>query len=181
MLDGFGAYPAVIQRELDRYLPFLATTKVLIAAVRAGMGREVAHEVIRSTPSRSPWRCGSAAPNRTCSTGSRPTRGCRWTGGLDAALADKQSFTGAAGAQVDAVAAAVEALVRDNPEAAKYVPGTSSLQPGALRPPDPRDTSGRAVVDGGEGREIDQPSDEVVVIETAVNLSDSPPRNATRP
>src|SRR6201987_5736533 len=47
VLDEFGAYPAVIQRELDRYLPFLATTKVLIAAVRAGMGREAAHEVIK--------------------------------------------------------------------------------------------------------------------------------------
>ena len=47
VLDEFGAYPAVIQRELDRYLPFLATTKVLIAAVRAGMGRESAHHVIR--------------------------------------------------------------------------------------------------------------------------------------
>ena len=47
MLDEFGAYPAVIERELDRYLPFLATTKVLIAAVRAGMGREAAHEVIK--------------------------------------------------------------------------------------------------------------------------------------
>lgn len=40
VLDEFGAYPAVIGRELDRYLPFLATTKVLMAAVRAGMGRE---------------------------------------------------------------------------------------------------------------------------------------------
>ncbi len=47
VLAGFGAYPAVVQRELDRYLPFLATTKVLMAAVRAGMGREVAHEVIK--------------------------------------------------------------------------------------------------------------------------------------
>jgi hypothetical protein len=47
VLDEFGAYPAVIGRELDRYLPFLATTKVLIAAVRAGMGREAAHHVIR--------------------------------------------------------------------------------------------------------------------------------------
>src|SRR5258705_10749733 len=47
VLDEFGAYPGVIQRELDRYLPFLATTKVLIAAVRAGMGREAAHEVIK--------------------------------------------------------------------------------------------------------------------------------------
>lgn len=36
VLDEFGAYPAVIGRELDRYLPFLATTKVLMAAVRAG-------------------------------------------------------------------------------------------------------------------------------------------------
>ena len=47
VLDEFGAFPAVIQRELDRYLPFLATTKVLIAAVRAGVGREAAHEAIK--------------------------------------------------------------------------------------------------------------------------------------
>ena len=47
VLDGFGAYPAVIERELRRYLPFLATTKVLMAAVRSGVGREVAHEVIK--------------------------------------------------------------------------------------------------------------------------------------
>src|SRR5690606_1212589 len=43
VLEGFGAYPAVIQRELDRYLPFLATTEVLVAAVRRGVGREQAH------------------------------------------------------------------------------------------------------------------------------------------
>ena len=47
VLDEFGAFPAVIQRELDRYLPFLATTKVLMAAVRAGVGREVAHDAIK--------------------------------------------------------------------------------------------------------------------------------------
>jgi adenylosuccinate lyase len=47
VLDEFGAYPAVIQRELDRYLPFLATTKVLMAAVRRGVGRETAHEAIK--------------------------------------------------------------------------------------------------------------------------------------
>src|SRR6185503_13520405 len=47
VLDEFGTFPAVIQRELDRYLPFLATTKVLIAAVRAGVGREAAHEAIK--------------------------------------------------------------------------------------------------------------------------------------
>ena len=47
VLDELGAYPAVIARELDRYLPFLATTAVLMAAVRAGVGRETAHEVIK--------------------------------------------------------------------------------------------------------------------------------------
>src|SRR5215213_2455206 len=47
VLGEFGAYPAVIERELRRYLPFLATTKVLMAAVRRGVGREVAHEVIK--------------------------------------------------------------------------------------------------------------------------------------
>src|SRR6201999_3317524 len=48
VLDDFGAYPAVIARELDRYLPFLATTRVLMAAVRGGVGRETAHEVIKA-------------------------------------------------------------------------------------------------------------------------------------
>lgn len=47
VLGGFGAYPAVIERELRRYLPFLATTKVLMASVRAGVGRETAHEAIK--------------------------------------------------------------------------------------------------------------------------------------
>ncbi|MDQ1665533.1 MAG: adenylosuccinate lyase, partial [Actinomycetota bacterium] len=47
VLDDFGAYPAVARRELDRYLPFLATTKVLMAAVRNGVGREQAHEAIK--------------------------------------------------------------------------------------------------------------------------------------
>ncbi len=47
VLDDFGAYPAVIDRELDRYLPFLSTTRLLMAAVQAGSGREEAHEVLK--------------------------------------------------------------------------------------------------------------------------------------
>lgn len=47
VLQEFGAFPAVIERELQRYLPFLATTKILMAAVRKGVGRETAHEVIK--------------------------------------------------------------------------------------------------------------------------------------
>jgi adenylosuccinate lyase len=47
VLSEVGVYPAVIAGELERYLPFLATTKMLMAAVRGGMGREEAHEVIK--------------------------------------------------------------------------------------------------------------------------------------
>ena len=47
VLNEFGAFPAVIDAELERYLPFLATTKILMASVKAGVGREVAHEAIK--------------------------------------------------------------------------------------------------------------------------------------
>ena len=47
VLDEFGAFPAVIERELEHYLPFLSTTKMLMRAVRNGVGRETAHEVIK--------------------------------------------------------------------------------------------------------------------------------------
>jgi adenylosuccinate lyase len=42
---------------------------------------------------------------------------------LDAALSDKQAFTGAAGDQVDRVVDAVDELVGSYPEAAKYTSG----------------------------------------------------------
>ncbi len=47
VLDEVGFYPAVIEAELEANLPFLSTTSLLVAAVRAGMGREEAHEAIR--------------------------------------------------------------------------------------------------------------------------------------
>lgn len=47
VLDGFGSYRNVIDRELERYLPFLATTRLLVAAIKAGAGREEAHEIIK--------------------------------------------------------------------------------------------------------------------------------------
>ena len=47
VLDGFGSYSNAINRELERYLPFLATTRLLMASVKAGAGREEAHEIIK--------------------------------------------------------------------------------------------------------------------------------------
>ena len=124
VLTEFGAYPAVIQRELDRYLPFLATTKVLIAAVRAGMGREAAHEVIKehAVAVALAMRERGAEPDLLDRLAADPRLPLD-RAALDAALADRQSFTGAAGAQVDAVVAAVDELVGNYPHAAAYTPG----------------------------------------------------------
>ncbi len=47
VLNDMGAYPAVISKEVDRYLPFLATTQILMLALEHGLGREVAHEAIK--------------------------------------------------------------------------------------------------------------------------------------
>ncbi len=124
VLDEFGAYPAVIQRELDRYLPFLATTRILIAAVRAGVGRETAHEVIKehAVAVALDMRERGLEPDLLDRLAADPRLPLD-RAALEAALADKQAFTGAAGAQVDGVVAAVDELVSRYPEAAKYTSG----------------------------------------------------------
>lgn len=124
ILDEFGAFPAVIQRELERYLPFLATTKVLMAAVRNGVGREVAHEAIKEAA------VGTALAMR---------RGQKENDVFARLAADKRlgltqaqlaslvaapiEFTGAAVAQVQAVVRKVEAVTARFPKEAAYRPG----------------------------------------------------------
>ena len=124
VLEEFGAYPAVIGRELDRYLPFLATTRILIAAVKAGMGREAAHRLIseHAVAVALAMRERGAEPDLLDRLAADPRLPLD-SAALDAVLADRQAFIGAAGDQVDAVAAAVDDLVSRYPEAAKYTPG----------------------------------------------------------
>ncbi|EIU06422.1 adenylosuccinate lyase [Mycobacteroides abscessus 5S-0422] len=124
VLDEFGAYPAVIDRELRRYLPFLATTKVLMAAVRAGVGREEAHEVIKehAVATALAMREKGAEPN-LLGLLAEDARLPLDADALEAALADRVSFTGAAADQVDRVVAEVEALAAEYPDAAVYSPG----------------------------------------------------------
>ena len=124
VLDEFGAFPAVIQRELDRYLPFLATTKVLMAAVRAGVGREAAHEAIKEAAVTTALglRAGQEHNDLLERLAGDPRLGLD-RGTLDGVLADPLEFTGAARAQVAAVVARVDAVVEADPAAASYSPG----------------------------------------------------------
>jgi adenylosuccinate lyase len=47
ILTEFGVFEENINKELSEQLPFLATTQILMACVKAGMGREIAHEMIK--------------------------------------------------------------------------------------------------------------------------------------
>ena len=127
VLDEFGAFPAVIQRELDRYLPFLATTKVLMAAVRAGVGREAAHEAIKE------HAVAVALEMRQGRARQRPLRPAR----RRPAARARPGRHRRAGARADrvhrrrplpdpAVVRRVEEVVARHPDAAAYTPAPSS-------------------------------------------------------
>jgi len=119
VLDELGAYPAVIARELDRYLPFLATTAVLMAAVRAGVGRETAHEVIKehAVAVALAMREKGQAENDLLARLAADERLPAFT------LPDPLAFSGAARGQVAAVIRRVDAIVAQHPDAAAYTPG----------------------------------------------------------
>jgi adenylosuccinate lyase len=124
VLDGFGAFPAVIARELDRYLPFLATTKVLMAAVRAGVGREAAHEVIKehAVAVGLAMREAGAERNDLVDRLAADPRLPLDRAALDALLADRVSFTGMAGAQVADVVERVAKVIDRFGPATAYTP-----------------------------------------------------------
>jgi adenylosuccinate lyase len=124
VLDEFGAYPAVIGRELDRFLPFLATTKVLVAAVRKGVGREVAHEVIKehAVGMALAMREKGAAVNDLFDRLAADERLKLSRAEIDTLVADRAAFVGAAPAQVRAVAGRVAEIIARHPSAAAYAP-----------------------------------------------------------
>ncbi len=122
VLGGFGAYPAVIERELRRYLPFLATTKVLMAAVRAGVGREVAHEVIKehAVAVALDMRERGSEGNDLIDRLAADERLGLDVGALESALGDPITFVGNAQAQVASFVAEVAAVVERHPDAVSY-------------------------------------------------------------
>ena len=124
VLDEFGAYPAVIARELDRYLPFLTTTKILVAAARRGVGREVAHEVIKehAVAVALAMREKGAPENDLFDRLAADGRLQLGRAEIDALVADRAAFVGAAPAQVRAVADRVAAIAAEHPAAAGYRP-----------------------------------------------------------
>jgi len=123
VLDGFGAFDAVIDAELERYLPFLATTKVLMASVRAGKGRESAHEAIKEHAVSAALKMREGEQVDLLALLAVDERIGLDEQTIRSVVADPLDFSGAATVQVRMIAEKVEAVTSRYPEAAGYQPG----------------------------------------------------------
>lgn len=124
VLDEFRAFPVVIDRELQRHLPYLATTALLMEAVRSGVGRETAHARIKehALASAQAMRSGETdTSDLFARVSDDPVLGL--DPGRVAAIAEEPSlFIGRATEQVGTFVTRVAELVASHPEAAEYQP-----------------------------------------------------------
>jgi adenylosuccinate lyase len=122
VLSEFGAFPAVIAAELDRYLPFLATTKILMACVKNGVGREVAHEVIKEHAVKAALLMREGKANTLLDALAADDRLPLDRKALDALISQPIEFTGDARQQIARVVDRIDAITSAHPAAAQYKP-----------------------------------------------------------
>jgi len=124
VLDEFGAFPAVIAAELERYLPFLATTKILMAAVKAGVGREVAHEIIKEHAVKAALGMREGKANTLLDDLASDKGLPLDRAELDTLISTPLEFTGDARQQVARVVNRIDAITSAHPAAVQYKPGS---------------------------------------------------------
>jgi adenylosuccinate lyase len=120
VLDEFGTFPALINAELERQLPFLATTKILMAAVKAGIGREVAHEVIKEHSVKATIAIREGKANTFFDELAADSRIPLDRPALDQLIGEPLDFAGDAQQQVARIVNRVNLITAKFKEAAKY-------------------------------------------------------------
>ena len=123
VLEQMEAFPSAITQENERNLPFLATTTILMEAVKRGAGRETVHEAIKehSLAAVKAMRAGAGgadllerlAGDRRIGLGKKMLLGI---------LAESSRFVGSAPSQVDAFVAEVKPIAKRVKGAADYRP-----------------------------------------------------------
>jgi adenylosuccinate lyase len=124
ILDDFGAYPAVVQNELSKYLPFLTTTKVLTEVVKREVGREDAHEIIKEHAVTVAQEMAEKGldENDLWDRLAHDERLPITREEIDNFIGNPLELTGTARRNVGRFVTRVEALIVAEPEAAAYVP-----------------------------------------------------------
>ena len=119
VLDDMGAYEAVIAKDLDRYLPFLTTTTLLMESVQRGAGREQAHEAIKehalatALAMREQGLSNNDLAGRLAADDRIPLNESE----INQILSQNRNLTGMASQQVDTFVRAVNELISAFPEA----------------------------------------------------------------
>ncbi len=123
VLEQLTVFPAVLAAENVRNLPFLATTTILMEAVRGGAGRETAHAAIKqhALDAAAAIREGRD-PAMIDRLAAEPRLGLSREK-LSRLLQDTGRFVGAAPQQVDAFVLEANAIVRRVKGASSYAPG----------------------------------------------------------
>lgn len=124
ILDECGFYPAVIQREMDKYLPFLTTTRLLMTSVKEGLGRETAHAAIKehAVAVALEMRTSDKQTNDLLDRLAQDSRLKLSKQKLVAAISKPIEFVGNAPKQIATFAQEVEKITKKYPKAAGYVP-----------------------------------------------------------
>jgi len=120
VLKEFGTFPALIDAELERQLPFLATTKILMAAIKAGIGREVAHEVIKEHAVKATIAIREGKTNTFFDELAADSRIPLDRAALDQLIGQPLEFAGDAQQQVSRVVNRVNAITSQFKEASQY-------------------------------------------------------------
>jgi len=117
-------FPAVIEAEIERYLPFLATTTILMEAVKAGAGREAAHAAIKehAVAVVLEMRETGATKNDLLQRLAADSRIPLSLPQLEALLQDRQRFSGNAEVQTQNFVNEIEKIVARIPEARTIQP-----------------------------------------------------------
>jgi adenylosuccinate lyase len=124
VLNEMGAYPNVISKEVDRYLPFLATTELLNAATKNGMGREDAHETIKKYAIREAldMREKGTYENNLAEVLARDSRFVLDKKEIYQILSNRKQFLGDAYGQIYSFVDRANKIIERYPEEAKYEP-----------------------------------------------------------
>ena len=127
ILDQMDAYPAVIERENQHYLPFLLSTTIMMTAVKRGVGRETAHEVIKehAVAAARAYRSGQSDHNDLVDRLANDNRLGMTKDELQSCLEEGKANAGAVQSQIDRFQREVGALVEG-------VDGADSYEPGAI-------------------------------------------------
>ncbi len=122
VLKEFGVFTKMIEAELERNLPFLASTKILMAAVKAGVGREVAHEIIKEHSTSTAIEMRNGGPNNFLAKVAADDRIPLDLAALNQLLSNPIEFAGDAPAQVARVCERINKLAKTHAQAAQYQP-----------------------------------------------------------